>query len=334
MIENRIKEHLESITDKDKAKLGNSAEVESFVNILFEEPRGWKIIEGWRDDVPLFQIENTYELQKLKDRVRSILRSNSYINQFASDFLHLYGDFEQNEAEKVNQFLKKLGENGILEKTGGVINICPYCGKVEYQQDQGDCTKCEHDNVSMVSIFKCQMGDKLRSAIQKGIVLELYVSKCFRKYDIEVVCEELGQDKVCTSLEFDVGQGTPKDIDVLGYKEASGKDDGDEFTDLHIIMAECKMGELTDGKIADKNNDFTNFFDKLRKDFNSGKYRNIVPHKLFVGYSIDKEIEDAPYSRSTLIDIDDLNRVGKLVEKKIERDSFRRTLKEFQTKSK
>jgi hypothetical protein len=330
MIEDKIKRHLESITDEDKAKLGNSEEVKRFVNLLYDEPRGWKIIEGWRDDVPLFQIENSYELERLKDRVRSILRSNSYINQFASDFLHLYGGFDQKEAEQVNQFLDNLEENSILEKAGDVVNLCPYCGKVEYQQGQEDCTKCDHDNVSMVSIFKCHLTGRLRSAIQKGILLELYVAKSFREHNIGVVCEKLGEkNNVCTSLEFDVGQGTPRDIDVLGYKEASSKDG--EFTDLHIIMAECKMGKLSDGKISDKNNDFTNFFEKLRNEFEDEGYRNIIPHKLFVGYNIDKEIEDAPYSRSTLIDIDDLGRLGERVEKKIKRDSFKRSLKEFQT---
>lgn len=182
----------------------------------------------------------------------------------------------------------------------------------------------------MVSIFKCHLTGRLRSAIQKGILLELYVAKSFREHNIGVVCEKLGEkNNVCTSLEFDVGQGTPRDIDVLGYKEASSKDG--EFTDLHIIMAECKMGKLSDGKISDKNNDFTNFFEKLRNEFEDEGYRNIIPHKLFVGYNIDKEIEDAPYSRSTLIDIDDLGRLGERVEKKIKRDSFKRSLKEFQT---
>jgi len=320
-VEGRIKEYLVGINSREDAEIAADEDVQDLVEILAEYPEGWEILRRWDESKPMFRIEGSFSISKMIQHMDDILRQDSYMNRFASDFIQIYDGVSQETAESIQNFLDRLVESRLVETSNEKIEICPYCGSVFFNRVQ-DSETCPEHSIRLNSVYRCDFTDSIKKSIRRGILLEKYCAEELVHSEVNVVSTELDGLSANTSLEYEVALDEPRDIDITAFTVEDTSERGEH---LHIILIECKMSEMKDSNISSKNEDFNRLFSRFEDQF-STDFDHIFLHKVFAGYSADETIKNVPYNDSLIVELENFHRFDEMVEDKIRVYSYERSL--------
>jgi hypothetical protein len=320
-VEGRIKKYLVGINSREDAEIAADEDVQGLVEILGEYPEGWEILRRWDESKPMFRIQGSFSISKMIQHMDDILRQDSYMNRFASDFIQIYDGVSQESAESIQEFLDRLEERGLVETSDEMIEICPYCGSVFFNRVQ-DSETCPEHSIRLNSVYRCDFTNSIKKSIRRGILLEKYCAEELAQGDINVVSTELDGLSANTSLEYEVSLDEPRDIDITAFII---KDTSDRGVHLHTVLIEYKISGMKDSNLSSKNGDFNKLFSRFKDEFYTD-FDHIFLHKLFAGYYADETIKNVPYNDSLIVELGNLNRIDEMINDKIHLYSYERSL--------
>ena len=320
-IEGQIKKYLVGINSREDAEIAADEDVQGLVEILGKYPEGWEILCRWDESKPMFRIQGSFNILKLIQHMDDILRQDSYINRFASDFIQIYDGVPQETAESIQDFLDRLVEKSLVKTGNEKIEICPYCGSVFFNRIQGSETCPEH-NIQLNSVYRCEFSNSIKTSIRRGILLEKYCAEELADDGINVVSTELDGLSANTSLEYEVTLNESRDIDITAF---TVEDTSNRGAHLHIALIECKMSEMKASNLSSKNEDFNKLFSRFKDEF-SNEFDHMFLHKVFAGYSADGTIKNVPYNNSLIVELENLERLDEMIADKAHLYSYERSL--------
>jgi hypothetical protein len=265
-----------------KASLESDRKVQSFVELLNDYPEAWNVIFRWKKRAkPLVIVEpSDFNFVKLKSEIINIISDSHYLREFAYSFFEQYEEYEHDNerAIRVNEFLKKSRDAGILEPKKEYMLYCSQCGKTILINRPDEKSKCSCGTSYDFRFSIVSVPNKIAEGVVSGQLLELFALRVIRMIDgIKLIGMEIGEEKrrfVYTSIEYagiGVGDKMNGELDLLGLQNDS------------IIAIECKFNETT----SDDINDFLGVSDKLLLKIREN-YLHVKMRKLIFSYDASK----------------------------------------------
>ncbi len=257
-----------------KATLEHDKKVQSFIRLLLDYPEAWSVIYQWRlHPKPLVIVQpSEFDFFNLRNDLLEVVAGSHYLRIYMYSFFEQYGAFEldNNRIKRINNFLEKSREAGLLDSKDEFFLYCSQCHKAVLVNKMDGC-ECNcgtpYDfNFSLVSIPSVIMEE-----IVTGHLLELWSLQIARSIEglrlIGIEIEDGHKRSVYTSIEYSdigVGEKINGELDLLGLKDGV------------LVAFECKLNETTLDDIKDFLGVSENLFFKIRDCDPNLKLRKVI----------------------------------------------------------
>ncbi len=231
---------------KEKIRIELDPKVNRFSTLLFSEENWqtiYKILRKSVNNGKSIYISNYFlPLDDIKHVASRLYQEKyDYILDFVAKYFEQFKNFPDDIAIKINDILKSLLYNDILEETPEMLEYCESCGRIQIVGAKERSDECECGS-RIFKIFKCILSSNVKKSLQSNQFLEIYVKEVFKEIGLRVISKEIDGNRVSTSVPYKVPPNPPVEVDVTAVY-------GD-----WLFLCECKTGKIVPNDVEVKLN--------------------------------------------------------------------------------